>query len=202
MNSGMNTSRPKADKEIDARREVTRARVEQALRELPPAEADVVSAAAELLDSVIVLHPDRPLIPESAFFDFHGRITAIVRHFAARGLIMEMYLRACVVRPQLFAQAPATVIRHIEAVAAHFAGHGLTVDAYLRAALKRPSLLTFAPATIIGHVEALLNRFRGDGLEPRATLRLRCERRPSSTSRRRPWPPTSRVWSGISPRPA
>ena len=69
-------------------------RIERALRELPLAETDIAAAAAELLDTALVLYRDRPLPPYSRFFDFRARVAATVRHFAAHGLTLEQYLHS------------------------------------------------------------------------------------------------------------
>ena len=87
------TRRPNADKTNPAAsravgdpcREAKRARVEQALRQLPLDESDVAAVAAELTASAIVLEPGRRLIPDSRFFDFRQRVLGVVGHFGRRG---------------------------------------------------------------------------------------------------------------------
>src|SRR5690242_9463926 len=100
-------------------RPLMKARVEQALRELALAESDIAAVAARLLDSSPLLQPSRQLSLDSQYFDFRGKVTALVEHFADQGLTLSVYLQAVIRRPSLFSQSPSTLIGNIEAVAHH-----------------------------------------------------------------------------------
>jgi hypothetical protein len=108
---------------------------------------------------------------DSAFFNFHGKLTAVVEHFAPDGLTMPDYLLAAVRQPPLFYQAPATLIANVQGVTDHFAHDGLTLREYLRAAVKQPQLFYQSPATLIGNIEGEAAHFREDGLTLPAYLR-------------------------------
>jgi hypothetical protein len=152
-----------------------KARVENALRELPLTEADIATAAAWLLRHNLVLTA-KPLSADSTFFDFRDKVAAVVGRFARDGLTQAAYLKAAVRQPALFYQAPATIIGNVEGVVERFAADGLTRPAYLRTALRLPPLFSCTPATIIGNVERLAECFRPHGLTAAAYLRaaLKC----------------------------
>jgi hypothetical protein len=145
-------------------RKALRARIEQALRELPLSEEDIAAVASGLLDSNLVVQRYAKCRLESAFFDFRGKVTAVVEHFAVHGLTLHDYMRAAVKYPALFTHKPVTVIRRIESVAAHFQEHGLTLPAYVRAAVRHPAPFYQSPATIQGNIEQVVSHFQEHGL--------------------------------------
>jgi hypothetical protein len=69
-----------------------------------------------------------------------------------------------VTEPQLFSQAPATLIANLEGVVDHFRERGLTMRDYLRAAVEQPSLFTLSPSTVVGNIEGVVEHFREYGL--------------------------------------
>jgi hypothetical protein len=122
--------------------------IKQALRELPLSESDISETASRITDSFLLLE-ERITNPNSTFFDFRRKIDAVVEHFCPNRLTMADYHRAAVKQPQLFCQAPATIIANIEGVASHFRDHELTLTDYVRAAVKQPQLFCQSPATLI-----------------------------------------------------
>src|SRR5262245_8557521 len=71
------------------------ARIEQALRELPLGEQAIARAAARLADDFLV-RQGKVTRSDSSFFDFRGKVAAVVEHFAAAGLPLDDYLQAAV----------------------------------------------------------------------------------------------------------
>jgi hypothetical protein len=128
---------------------VMRSRIEQALRELPLSEDEISRTVSRFADNWL-LRKGRIVNSDSAFFDFRGKINALVAYFAPDGLTLDAYLHAAVRQPQLFSQTATTSIANIEGVAGHFRDHGLTISAYLQAAVKQPPLFCQSPATVKG----------------------------------------------------
>jgi hypothetical protein len=58
-----------------------RPRLERALRELPLSDKDIARVASELLRSNVLLATPG-ISPDSGFFDFHGKASTVVDHFA------------------------------------------------------------------------------------------------------------------------
>lgn len=90
-----------------------RERVEQALRELPLSEEDIAKATPALLDRVRFLQQKsagRSPQLDSPLFDYRRKVNAVVERFADNGLTLADYMRAAVQYPQLFYQAPDTVV--------------------------------------------------------------------------------------------
>src|SRR5262249_46606194 len=140
------------------------------LRELPLSEKEIAAVAPQLAGSLLRLRGGR-MTADSALFDFCGKVTAVVEHFAPDGLTLQDYLGAAVRQPTLLGLKPATVIRHADAVAAHFQKHGLTLPAYLRAACRQPQLFYQSPSTIQGNIEQVASHFREHGLTLKDYLR-------------------------------
>jgi hypothetical protein len=155
-----------------------RARVEQALRELPLAGHDRERVGAQLLRHALLLQLGAGPNPDAEFFGFRDRVVAVVEHFTAQGLTLEGYLKAIVERPSLLTRKPATVIAHVEAVAAHFRPHGLTLRRYLGMALQQPQLFYQSPATLIARFETVGRHFAPHGLTLKDYLRA-AEQRPT-----------------------
>jgi len=147
-----------------------RARVEQALRELPLSEDDIATRAPQIAEGIGQLRGGR-ISTDSLFFDFRGKVTAIVQHFASDGLTLADYLRVTGKKPDLFAQSPATIRANVEGAVQRFAAQGLTRRNYLRAALRQPQLLQLAPATVEANLAGVVKRFRKHGLTRQDYLR-------------------------------
>jgi hypothetical protein len=93
-----------------------------------------------------------------------AHVQGVVAYFQGHGLTLPAYLRAAARHPQLFYQAPATLIANIEQVARHFAPHGLTLPEYLGAAVRHPQLFYQAPATLVANIEEVARHFVPHGL--------------------------------------
>jgi hypothetical protein len=145
-------------------RKALRARIEQALRELPLSEEEIAAAAAGLFDAHLTVQAYGKFNLDSGFVDFGDKVTAVVEHFEVHGLTLQDYVRAAVKHPQLFSMKPATVIRDVETVAAYFGKCGLTLPDYLKAAVRQPSLFYQSPATVQGNIEQVASHFKKHGL--------------------------------------
>ncbi|MBV8939660.1 MAG: hypothetical protein JO089_07480, partial [Alphaproteobacteria bacterium] len=121
-----------------------RARIEQALRELPVAEEEIAGVATQINEHFLTGNTEK-VHDDSTLFDFRRKVSAVVERFSPHGLTLEDYLTAAVKQPQLICQAPATIIGNIETVAEHFREHGLTLKKYLTAAVKKPPLFCQSP---------------------------------------------------------
>jgi len=122
------------------------------------------------MDSISHLRGGR-ISTDSSFFDFRGKVTAVVKHFAPDGLTLADYLRAAGKRPDLFALPLATIRANVEGVVERFAAQGLTRRTYLRATLRQPQLLQLAPATVEANLAGVVKRFRKHGLTRKDYLR-------------------------------
>src|SRR5439155_873176 len=129
-----------------------------ALRELPLSDDQVCEMVSRLTDGFFLQKP-KIIKADSTFFDFRGKIDAIVEHFTPDRLTLEDYLRAAMGQPSLFCQSPATIIASIEGVAGHFCEHGLALTDYVRAAVKQPQLFCQSPVTIIANIEGVAGHF-------------------------------------------
>jgi hypothetical protein len=106
-----------------------RARIEQALRELPLSEADIAKATPALLDGIAFLQQKTDGLgpkPNSAVFDFRGKVTALVEHFAPDGLTAKVVFEkrylftaaltyTCVRRIGGFSRRPAQLLQPLPA---------------------------------------------------------------------------------------
>jgi hypothetical protein len=140
-----------------------RARIGQALRELPLSDQEVARIAPPIADTFL-LRQGSFSNPDSTFFDFRHKIEAVAQRFAPYNLTLEDYLGAAISQPQLFCESPATIIANIEGVAGHFRGHSLRISLYLRTAISQPQLFCQPPPTIIANIEGVARNFRCRGL--------------------------------------
>jgi hypothetical protein len=145
------------------------ARIERSLHQLPLSKSDIATLTPQIARGLLRFRSSRSW-SGSAFFDIRGKVATVCNHFAGQGLTLPDYVRAARRSPQLFVQAPASVIANVEAVAGRFQAHGLTLRTYLQAALRAPPLFAMSPATVITNVETVVDHFAGDGLTLRQYL--------------------------------
>lgn len=91
-------------------------------------------------------------------------IEGAIEHFSEKGLTLPMYLKAAIMRPQLFYRCSAMVQGNIEGVVEHFSKEGLTLPVYLKAAVKQPPLFSQSPAIMQGNIEGVVEHFSEEGL--------------------------------------
>ena len=134
-----------------------RSRIEQSLGAFPLSPEQVQIVATRIAENFIVRAGH--LVSDSSFFDFHSKVTTVIKRFEADGLSLASYVNAGVIHPTLFYLSPERVIANIEGVREHFGPHGLTLAEYLRAAVRKPSLFYQSPSTITANVESVARHF-------------------------------------------
>jgi hypothetical protein len=136
-------------------------RVREALRPLLTDDALVESTALKIQRLMAFKWH---FAEHSSFFNFEGKVSRVVSHFACDGLTRADYLHAALRRVTLFFQNPETLIANIEGVTNHFQAHGLTRTDYLRCALEQPQLFYQKPRTLISNIDRVVKHFKDDGL--------------------------------------
>ena len=150
------------------------ARIRDELRRLPLTAEQQEKLVPRLLQRTTFLDTDGRVRPpgklqvDSSLFNFAAKLQGVVARFEEHGLTLDDYLRAAIARPELFYQAPASVVQNIATTVTLFAEEGLTPRRYLAAALAEPTLFTQSAATTEAKIAGTVARLAKHGLSRRA----------------------------------
>ena len=115
---------------------------------------------------------EKPLDANATFFDFEGKVNAVVEGLAPYGLTRPVYLSVLKRNPSVLLRSPETIIDLIEQTSTALASAGLTERRLLVAATKFPALLVSTPEKLTRNIIQVAEHLAQHGLDQPTYLQM------------------------------